>query len=148
MDSLFDSNKENYLENVNVDDVVIKDFRKLKAYELAIEFYDGCLEICKKYSFYQRFLNDQLLRSASKIPLQIAEGNSGLHTRRECYFLTIALGSLGESQANLDMARVSQFIDEEEFNKLDSIAEKIKKLLVAYIRAMLEKINNEKCGGR
>ena len=130
MESLFDSNKENYLENINVDNVEIKDFRKLKAYELAIEFYDGCFEVSKKYSFYQRFLNDQLLRSSSKIPLQIAEGNSGLHTRRECYFLTIALGSLGESQANLDMAKVSQFISEEEFMKL----------LVAYIRAMLKKL--------
>ncbi|MDU5108532.1 four helix bundle protein [Clostridium sp.] len=148
MDSLFDSDKKNYLDNIDINDIKIKDFRKLKAYELAIEFYDGCLEVSKKYKFYQRFLTDQLLRSASKIPLQIAEGNTGLHTRRECYFLTIALGSLGESQANLDMARVSKFIEEKEFNRLDNIAEEIKKLLVAYIRAMLEKINNEKDGGR
>ena len=94
-------------------------------------------------------LKKQLRGSCQSTIAQIAEGNSQLYTKVECRFMSIALGSICESQAHLDIALISNYITKEEHKKLDNIANEIKSLLIWYLREFLKqnKNNNNKENG-
>lgn len=140
MNNAIDTRKDSALEKIEIEKIKIKDFRKLQAYKICIEYYEKCLKLIEKFPQYEQAdLGDQLRRSTKKIAPQIAEANGGLFSRRELYFIGgIALGSLCESQAHLDIALVSKFITKEEHKELNHLADSIKRLLISYIRAMLK----------
>lgn len=65
---------------------------------------------------YQLTLGNQLIRSSSSIVLNIAEG-SGKATKKDfSHFLSIALGSLYETLANLDLLKINGFIEQKDFD--------------------------------
>lgn len=139
MIKVIDTEKDN-LEALEIKDIIIKDFRKLKAYQLGLNLYEGCNELIKTFPEREKFiLADQLNRSSQSVIAQIAEGNSQLYVKKEIQFLSISIGSLCETQSHLDIALVSGYISKEKYKQLDNIAVEIKKLLVTYIRALLEK---------
>jgi four helix bundle protein len=75
------------------------ELKRFRTYQLSIEFYRRCEQA--KMPF---FLKNQLLRAASSICLNLAEGSTRPRggKDRARYYL-IALGSLRESQAALDL---------------------------------------------
>jgi four helix bundle protein len=72
--------------------------KNFKTYQLALQFHRSCLEL--KVPSY---LRDQLLRASSSVVLNIAEGSAKPTPRDQRRFYAIALGSLRESQAALDI---------------------------------------------
>lgn len=143
-------NTEYGIEDINIKDIVAKEPRELKGYKLSLEYAKECFKITKKFPKWEEDdLADQIRRSTKKLPAQIAEGNGALYFNRELYFIGgIALGSLCESQAHLDVALGYGLIAEEEYKRLDSMAQEIKSLLIGYAKAMLEENNNKKDGGK
>jgi four helix bundle protein len=75
---------------------MLKNFR---TYHLAVEFYQLCSNIS-----LERHLKDQLNRAASSVALNLAEGSGRSSAREQKRFFDIAMGSLRESQAVLDLA--------------------------------------------
>lgn len=72
--------------------------RDFRTYQLAVKFHKAVKQI--KLPGY---LKDQMLRASSSIALNLAEG-SGRYTKRDqVKFYQIALGSLRECQAVLDL---------------------------------------------
>lgn len=69
-----------------------------KTYQLAVQFY----RLCKELKLPSH-LRDQLLRASSSIVLNIAEGSAKPTLKDRAKFYFIALGSLRESQATLDL---------------------------------------------
>ncbi len=53
-----------------------------------------------------RFLREQLLRASSSVALNVAEGSGKRTPKDQSHFYTIALGSLRECQAILELERV------------------------------------------
>jgi four helix bundle protein len=99
---------------------LVKNFR---TYQLSIEFYRLCEKIRGA-----RHLQDQLLRASSSIALSLAEGSErGTDPdQRKCYCM--AMGSIRECQAILDLIGSPQIT--EEVRKLaDTLAASIFKLL-------------------
>ena len=144
MKTIIDANNKDYLEEVESKDIMIKDFRKLNAYQLSLEFYNGCLDIIDKLPKCEEYiLADQLRRASQGVIAQLAEGNGNFYKKREMQFISIATGSLVECQAHLDIALISGYITIAEHKKLDDIGVEIKKLLVTYIRSIL--VENKKC---
>ena len=45
MNNLIDSHHKDYLRDLKPEDIKIKDFRKLKAFQLSLDFYKECLII-------------------------------------------------------------------------------------------------------
>ena len=73
--------------------------KQFRTYNIAVEFYRLALTLR-----YPRHLKDQLTRASSSVVLNLAEG-AGRHTPADqCKFFHIALGSLRECQAILDLA--------------------------------------------
>jgi four helix bundle protein len=80
--------------------MALKNFR---CYQLSVQFYKSLVPMrCPAH------LKAQLLRSASSISLNLAEGDSRQSLQDRRRFFVIALGQLRESQAILDLLSTSQ----------------------------------------
>ena len=70
-----------------------------RSYQLSLEFHRRCRGYC-----LPGYLKNQLLRAASSVSLNLAEG-CGKESDRERYrYYSIAMGSVREVQAALDLA--------------------------------------------
>jgi len=88
--------------------------------------HDLVKKLPKEYRFE---LGSQILRSASSVVLNIAEG-SGKESEKELNrFIEMSLGSLYETLANLDILHTENFISREEFvrgqEKITSICKQL-----------------------
>lgn len=133
------TDNKDYLNEIKPEDIFIKDFRKLKAYELSKKLVERVLEIINKLPEYEKYVvSDQLRRASYGIISQIAEGNGGLYTKREIQFCSTATASLCEVQAWMDICLINNYISTEQHMEIEKIAVEIKSLLVVYIRKLLQ----------
>lgn len=79
--------------------------RNFRSYQLAKDLYFECEKVRTK-----DFLKLQLLRASSSVVLNLAEGSGKDTLKDQRRFYIIALGSLREVQAILEIARCSQDI--------------------------------------
>lgn len=98
---------------------MINKFDELKvltaSHLLTLEIYKAT----KGFPTEERFrLTDQLCRSASSVPANIAEGNSRKSKKEFIQFLYQAKGSLSETQYHLLLAKDLKLIDQDLFNEL------------------------------
>jgi four helix bundle protein len=78
-------------------------------------------------------LLDQLRRSAQSIPQNIAEG-AGKTTRADkAKYYAIARGSAMESAAHLDVLKVEELIDDEQYAVGDALLERVVAMLTKMI---------------
>jgi four helix bundle protein len=96
--------------------------RTFKAYQFAKEFHWSC-----KSLRISRFLQDQLLRASSSVALNLAEGSGKRTSPEQRRFYSIALGSLRECQAILELERISD-------PKLLKLADQLGAILFALCR--------------
>ena len=75
---------------------MLKGFR---TYQLAVDFHHAV-----RAETFPSYLRDQLLRSSSSIALSLAEGSGRSTKKDQMRFFVIAMASLRESQAALDLA--------------------------------------------
>ena len=90
--------------------LLMKNFR---TYDLAVEFY----RLCQGVSV-SRVLRDQLDRASSSIVLNLAEGWGRSTEKDRARFYQIALGSLRECQAILDLSKSESTIQLRSADKL------------------------------
>lgn len=94
------------------------DFKKLRAWRAAREFVVLSSKAIKKLPDHEKYvLADQWRRAAYSVPLNIAEGTGRKGPREFCRFLGIALGSLHELEAILEL------VEGLEYFPVDEIAE-------------------------
>ena len=74
---------------------------QFRTYNLAVQFHHSC-----RVAKMPGYLKNQLLRAASSIALNLAEGSGKPTPRDQLRFYSIAMGSLRECQAALDLAPV------------------------------------------
>ncbi len=72
---------------------------QFRTYKLAVEFHHKVRE-----ESFPSYLKDQVLRSSSSIALCLAEGNGRMSKKDQLRFFVMAMGSLRESQAALDLS--------------------------------------------
>jgi len=71
-----------------------------RTYKLAVELHHAC----RAAGGMPDYLRDQILRASSSIALNLAEGSGRKTKKDQLRFFHIALGSLRETQAALDLA--------------------------------------------
>lgn len=96
--------------------------RHLKSYQLAVEFY----RIAKAISL-PHYLKDQLRRAALSIALNISEATGKSSMRDRVRFFEIAMGSIRECQAILELEYDSFTVDQRDL--LDHLAASTFKLI-------------------
>ncbi len=81
--------------------------KNFRTYDLAVSFYRHVEPLSMK-----SHLKEQLLRAASSIVLNLAEGNGKPSCRDQVRFFRIAMGSLRETQAILELGNVKDEISD------------------------------------
>jgi four helix bundle protein len=74
--------------------------QQFRIYQLSLSFYKSCSKL-----ILPRHLKDQIIRAASSITLNLAEGSAKPTKRDQMKFYFIALGSLRECQAILSLSQ-------------------------------------------
>jgi len=75
---------------------------KFRSYQLAVQFYKECEKVRGA-----RHLQDQLIRAAASIALNLAEGSQRVTDADQRRFYRMAMGSTRECQAILDLINPS-----------------------------------------
>lgn len=115
------------------------DYRKLKAWDEAMNLWVMIYDITKNFPTEERFnLISQMRRCTVSIASNIAEWNERKSDKDFFHFLTIALGSCVEIETQLEWSRRIKFIEDkrakEIFDKISLI-----KRLIQWVKNSLEK---------
>lgn len=115
----------------------MQDFRNIKvwneSHQLALKVY----EITSEYPQYEMFnLTSQLRRACVSIPNNIAEGCGRNSDKDFLRFLHISLGSTNETLYLLILSKDLKLITEEIFKELEYKVEKVKAMLLAFIKTI------------
>ncbi len=99
----------------------MKKFRFLdwQVYKEAKKLFSFLLEIVRKLPKEYRYdIGSQILRSGLSIILNIAEGSGKTSDKELNRYFNIALGSLFETLAAVDVLKDNNLLDKKEFNKI------------------------------
>src|SRR5512135_3329884 len=97
-----------------------------KSDELAFEVYS----ITKRFPKEEMYgITSQLRRSALSIPTNIVEGYARKGDKELARFISIAIGSMTETEYLLDFSRRMGYMNEKDYSKLESLRDEVGKLL-------------------
>lgn len=110
-------------------------FRKFEIYKLSQKLH---LEIVEETVKFHRnyYIIDQIKRSSLSIPLNIAEGSSKQSDKDFNRYISIALGSVDETAACLEICLDLNLIDKVTFKKLENEYELLSKQLGGFSKKL------------
>lgn len=115
----------------------MRDFKQLKVWQKAHRLV---LEIYRQTPGFppdERFvLTAHLLRSAISVPSNIAEGCGRQGDKELARFLSIAAGSVSETEYQLLLARDLGYLDPQDHQNLDDQLNEVKRMLNAFIHRL------------
>lgn len=113
----------------------MKDYRKLKVWERAHQIVLKTYQITESFPQTERYgLTSQIRRSASSVPINIAEGCGRATELDSAHFFQIALGSASELSYELLLAHDLKYLGDEDFQALSVELDEISRMLAALIR--------------
>lgn len=92
-------------------------FFDLRVYKESKELVKSVYRLLEKFPKYETYaLGDQLRRSVTSVPSNIAEGSGRFSVKEKIHFIEIAYGSLTEALCQLDIANDLEYINDDEFD--------------------------------
>ncbi len=92
-------------------------FFDLRVYKESKDLVKSVYHLLEKFPKCETYaLGDQLRRSVTSVPSNIAEGSGRFSVKEKIHFIEIAYGSLTESLCQLDIAHDLEYITDQEFN--------------------------------
>jgi len=124
--------------------MAIQSYKDLKAWPLAMDFVEGVYKSSAKFPTREVYgLTSQLRRSAVSIPSNIAEGRSRESSREFLNFLSIAYGSLAETQTQLEIARRLGYMDAAVEAKAQQRANEVGRVINGLAAAIRRRLKNQ-----
>jgi len=115
-------------------------FENLRVWQISLEFAEKINSIADQFPKKELFnLSSQIRRAADSIGLNIAEDSRGQTNAEQKRFLIFANRSALEVVACLIKAKLRKYIDETTFIDLYSEAERLVKMLQAFIKKLDDK---------
>jgi len=112
-------------------------FRKLKIYQRAIDFAVEIYKISKEFPKEELYgLMSQIRRAVISISLNIAEGSGNNSEKEFKRFLEIALRSVYEVIACLEIALKLNYYKREEFGRLITEADEIAAMIAGFSKSL------------
>lgn len=114
---------------------IMRDFRQLRVWEQSHKLALAIYEVTKGFPKEELFaLTNQMRRSATAIPTNIAEG-CGRETNKDyAHFLQIALGSAFELDYQILLSKDLSYTDEKKYLELNDMVDKIRRQLAILIK--------------
>ena len=106
-------------------------YRNLDVYQESKKLVLEVYALIKKFPSEERFaMCDQLRRSVTSVPSNIAEGFGRISPKEQVHFIEIAYGSLMEVETQLDIAADLAYISKTEFDNIsETTIQNIAKML-------------------
>ncbi len=115
----------------------MQSYRELIVWQKSMDLVVKLYAIVKIFPASEQYaLSSQIKRCAISIPSNIAEGYGRNHTNDYVRFLQISSGSLYEFQTQLEIAFRLQYIDEIQYNEINSLSQEIERMLASLIRKL------------
>jgi four helix bundle protein len=112
-------------------------FQKLKVYQVALDYVDQIYDLIRDLPGEERFnLSSQLRRAAVSIPLNIAEGSTGLTDAEQHRFLSMALRSYLETIACFDLITRRQYLTEDRITTIKDNGHQLFMKLTAFKKSL------------
>lgn len=124
--------------------IYIQDFRDLILWQKAVRLSDKIYKIVNNFPDYEKYMmSSQIIRCATSISANIAEGNSQLYAKKEFSFANNALGSAGETKHWLEMACRRKYIDDYIYRELIEDTDEVIRMIIGYMKKLKSKIRSE-----
>src|SRR5436309_1291074 len=118
----------------------IKSFRDLIAWQKAMDYVIMVYRLTAKFPREELYaLTSQLRRSAVSVPSNIAEGHGRQSMREFLNFLSVAYGSLNESQTQVLIAERLEYCDAQQATELFNASCEVGRL----INGLMNSLNNK-----
>jgi four helix bundle protein len=104
-----------------------------KADELAMAVYIKTRDFPKEEQYA---LTSQIRRSALSVPINIVEGYARDSKKEFKHFLSIALGSLAETEYILDFSMRLNYLPESDYQKLEALRQEVGNLLWKFYQSV------------
>lgn len=115
----------------------MRDYRKLRAFELADEFVIMVYRATSGFPTIEQFgLTSQIRRAAVSIPSNIVEGSARPTLSDYRRFLGIAYGSTQEVGYQISLEHRLGYLDDSEFNNLHAMCDETGRVLHGLIRSL------------
>ena len=115
----------------------MKDFRTLKVWQKSHQFALAVYKTTKNFPREELYgLTSQIRRSSMSIPTNIAEGTGRFTDKDFARFLQISMGSASEAEYQLLLARDLGFMNDEQYNALQSQIVEVKKMIASFLRTL------------
>ncbi len=113
-------------------------FRNLDIWKLAIQLSAKIYQLTDDFPKNEEFgLKSQLRRSAISVASNIAEGSSRSSDKDFNRFLEISIGSLFELQTQIVIANIQNYIDNENYSKIDNEIITLQKMISGFQKKLL-----------
>jgi four helix bundle protein len=114
-------------------------YQQLRAWQKAHELALAAFKSAERFKTRNRSVADQFTRSAVSVPANIAEGYNRGSLREYIQFLTIARGSLAETEYYIIFTKDAGLLTADEAKPLTSLADDAGNLLLGLIRSLRTK---------
>ena len=118
----------------------VRSFRDLRVWQGAMDLVEMIYRLSVDFPRHETYvLTSQIRRAAVSIPSNIAEGHSRKHTKEYLRFLSVAQGSLGELQTQIEIASRLGYVTESAVNEILGYSTSLSKHLHALRNAILKR---------
>lgn len=108
----------------------ILSYRDLDAWKVGMTLVEQAYELTRLFPPAERYgLCAQMRRASVSIPSNIAEGQGRRLPKSSLYFIAVALGSSGELDTQLELARRLRFVSVEAACDLQASIDRVRQLL-------------------
>ena len=115
-------------------------FRNLICYQKGRVLVKEVYTLVKAFHVEEKYaLGDQLRRAIVSVTSNIAEGSGRQSFKDQAHFLELSYGSLMEVMSQLDLALDLNFIDDENYKRLELLIEEEARVLSGYRASLLER---------
>jgi four helix bundle protein len=112
----------------------IEKFEELEVWKVSMDLCADIYRLTNTELFSKDFgLKDQIRRSAVSVPSNISEGYERDSKNQFVYFLVIAKGSCGELRTQLRIAKVLNYLNENEYSAINDKCISVSKQLAGFI---------------
>jgi four helix bundle protein len=123
--------------------VPIQSYRDLDAWKIAMDFVVVVYGLTQKFPQHELYaLTSQLRRAAVAVPSNISEGNQQ-GPRAYLRHVVIALGSLGESETQIEIARRLKYISDVDLAPVEPLARDLRRVLFGLRRSLRARRENQ-----
>jgi len=120
-------------------------FRELVVWQKARSYRNECASLAKnQFPPEEKYrLTDQLIRSSRAVSAMIAEGHGRFHHKENIQSCRMARGEVSETVDHLTVALDENYIDENEFKRMDELACELERLINGYIRHLQSQLDKK-----